>query len=141
MRRITRNRNMRRGTTAVELAMVAPVLLLMMLGAIEGGYGFMVKQTVSLAANRAARQATLPGSTSEDVNNMVDEVMSHAGLTGYEVNTNIDELDANDKQVTVEVSIPLHRALFTGSLIGGESYTISSKKVSNREMDPNLPPD
>lgn len=120
----------------MELAAVAPVVMLFMCGAIEVGYAFMVKQTIGLATNRAARAATLPGATSDDVISIVTHEMDKAGLSGFDITTNIDELDPTDRQVWVEVSIPLHRVLFTGKLLGGESFTLSSKKTSNRELSP-----
>lgn len=139
MNQIKRNRKrtLRRGATTVELAVCAPVMLLMMLFSLEAGYAFMVKQSITLAANAASRTATLPGATSDDVHARVNEVLENSGLKGYDVTTNIDELDPLERQVSVEVSIPLHRVLFTGKMLGGETWTITSKKISSREMDPN----
>ena len=57
MKIFRRSRSARRATTVVETAVMAPLMLLMMLGFLEFGYWFLLKQTVSLAANRAARTA------------------------------------------------------------------------------------
>ncbi|MBX3394484.1 MAG: pilus assembly protein [Phycisphaerae bacterium] len=136
MRRNRKTRHARRAATAVELAVVAPLVMLFMCGAIETGYAFMIKQTIGLATNRAARAATLPGATSDDVISIVTEEMEKAGLSGFDIATNIDELGPTERQVWVEVSIPLHRVLFTGKLLGGESFALSAKKTANREMSP-----
>ncbi|HWL92934.1 MAG TPA: TadE/TadG family type IV pilus assembly protein [Phycisphaerae bacterium] len=133
-----RNQNLRRGATTVELAVVAPLLILMMLGFLEIGYAFLVKQTLGLAANRAARVATLPGYTGDDVRASIDDTLERAGLSGYEVTTNLDELGPTDRNVWVQVTLPLDRALFTGSLLGGGNFDITERRTSHREMDPNL---
>ena len=47
----------RRGAVIVELAIIAPVLIAMMLGMIELGRAIMVRQTLTSAARKAARDA------------------------------------------------------------------------------------
>lgn len=129
---------MRRGATVVEMAVVAPVLVLMMVGFLEVGNAFMVKQSLNLAANRAARVATLPGYTFADVKGMADEVLGKTGLKGYTVKSNIDDLGPTDRAVTVEISVPFDRVLFTGNMLGGKKFTLTSTKTSHREIDPNF---
>lgn len=133
-----RNRKHRRGAATVEMAVVAPILVMMMLGMIEVGYAFMVRHTLDLAANRAVRVATLPGYTSSDVIENVDDTLVHTGLAGYEVSTNLDELEPTEREVWVEVKMPINRVMFTGSLFGGGSFNITARRTAQREMDPSV---
>lgn len=123
----------RRGTTVVEMAVMAPLLVTAMLGMFEVGYAFMVKQTVTLAAREGARAAALPGGCMNDVDSAVDASMAAANLSGYSASSNIDMCGPSDLEVWVEVSIPFDRASFTGSLLGGGSFNISAKTTMRRE--------
>jgi len=123
----------RRGAAVVETAIVAPIMILGMLGMMEVGYAFMVRQTVTLASREGARAAALPGGDMTDVNTAVDAAMSAANLTGYTTTSNIDSLGPTDVEVSVDVSIPLDRATFTGSMLGGGSFNISSQTTMRRE--------
>lgn len=117
----------------VETAVVAPLLILGMLGMMEVGWAFMLRQTVTLAAREGARAGSLPGATYSDVEAAVDASMGAAHLEGYSMDTNIATLGPSDLDVTVTVSIPLDRATFTGSMIGGGSFEIASTTTMRRE--------
>lgn len=133
MNRLIKSGNGRRGATVVEMAVMAPLLVTAMLGMIEVGYAFMVKQTVTLGAREGARAAALPGGTMTDVQTAVDASMTAANLNGYTTTSNVDTLGPTDVDVWVQVSIPLDRASFTGSLLGGGSFNISAKTSMRRE--------
>jgi hypothetical protein len=68
-----------------------------------------------------------------DVNTAVDAAMNAANLTGYTTTSNVDSLGPTDVEVSVDVSIPLDRATFTGSMLGGGSFNISSQTTMRRE--------
>ncbi len=129
----SRNKGVRRGAAVVETAVVAPILVLGMLGMMEVGWAFMVRQTVTLASREGARAGSLPGSTETDVQAAVTGAMNAAGLSGYTWDTNLGELGPTDLEVSVSVSIPLDRALFTGNLLGGGSFSIGSTTTMRRE--------
>lgn len=129
----TRNRTLRKGVAAVETAVVAPVLVVAMLGMMEVGYAFLVRQTVTMASREGARAAALPGGTLADVETAVDAAMDAAGLEGYETDSNIATVEDTDTEVWVSVTIPLNRVSFTGSLLGGGSFDISSTTTMRRE--------
>jgi Flp pilus assembly protein TadG len=57
----------RRGTSAVEFAIVASAFLTIVLGIIEIGRGLMVKEQLNSAAIQGARAGSLKGNTSADV--------------------------------------------------------------------------
>lgn len=138
MKRVQRNRYARRGATVVEVAVMAPLSLLMMLGFMEVANVCELKQTVTLAANLGGRAASLPGATQADVNAAVDNAMQAAGLQGYSTTSNVDQSDPENPDLWVEVSISLDRGLFTGNMLGGSSIDISSRRTARRE-DANRP--
>lgn len=128
-----RTKHLRRAAAVVETAVVAPVLVVAMLGMMEVGYAFLVRQTVTMASREGARAASLPGGTMSDVNFAVDAAMESVGLDGYEVDSNVASLGPSDTEVWVSVSIPLNRVSFTGSLLGGGSFDIGSTTTMRRE--------
>lgn len=128
---LLRNRSARRATTVVETAVMAPLMLLMMLGFLQFGYWFLLKQTVSLAASRGARAALLPGSTMDDVNKAVKKAMGD--LEDYTTTSNVNDLDDEDQTVWVKIDMSMDKKMFTGKLLGGGLLDISTKAVVFRE--------
>lgn len=128
-----KQRGQRRGSAVVETAVVAPLLLLAMFGILELGQAYHIKQTVALASREGCRAAALPGGNLGDAQAAVDASMGLSGLTGYTVTSNISSVGPNDTQVWVKVSIPFNRASFTGTMLGGGTYNISSTTTMRRE--------
>src|SRR3954463_14275383 len=78
-RRPTRDR--RRGTAAVEFALVAPLFVLLVFGMIEYGRMVMVQQLLVNAAREGARVGVLDGSTGTSVTTAVNNYLQPAGIT------------------------------------------------------------
>jgi Flp pilus assembly protein TadG len=57
----------RRGASAVELALVAPIFLMLLGGIIEFGQVYHAKHVISTAARRGVRMGSLAGSTGSQV--------------------------------------------------------------------------
>ena len=62
-------RNRQWGATAVEFAVVSPILFLMIFGMIEYGRMIMVQQILTSATREGARMAGLDGVTTTATNN------------------------------------------------------------------------
>jgi Flp pilus assembly protein TadG len=60
------NRNHRRGATAVEFALTAPIFFVFLLSAFEFGWLNVIRHTADNAAYEAARAAIVPGATVAD---------------------------------------------------------------------------
>ena len=69
-----RKKAWRRGTTAVETAIVFPLLVLVTLGAIHYGWLFLKAQQITNAARMAVRMAVLPDATKLGVDNAVGDL-------------------------------------------------------------------
>ena len=65
--RAASGRGRRRGAAAVEFAMIAPLFLLLLAGIIEFGQAFRIQHSLSHAARRGARAATMEGTTAAEV--------------------------------------------------------------------------
>jgi Flp pilus assembly protein TadG len=119
----------RRGAAVVEMAVVLPLLLTLVLGIIQYGYVFMVRQSLTHAANEACRVATLPGSTDTDILSTVDSYLSGTGLSGYSVS--ISHYTQQDPTETVTVQIPYAEVSLVGDFFGaveGKMLGFTSKQ-------------
>jgi Flp pilus assembly protein TadG len=75
----------RRGASAVEFAVVAPVLFLMIFGMIEFGRLIMVQQIMTNASREGAREAVLDGATSTTVDTHVREYLQGTSIDPNDV--------------------------------------------------------
>lgn len=79
-----RLRSDRRGATIIEFAMVAPVMLLMLMGLMELSYRYYVSAMLEGAVQKAARDSTIEGAGTNTavidakVQSMVRSIASHA---------------------------------------------------------------
>jgi len=106
---LTNTDQTRSGAALVELAFVLPVVVLLIVGAIDLGRAIGVQQTLTEAARAGCRLYSLREEVSEtEVQAIVDKVMNDAGFTGH--TTVLDPLPnvvvAQLDPVTVTVSIP-----------------------------------
>ena len=110
MRRLSR-RNKRRGASAVEMALVAPVLVTLLLGMIEAARLGMVAQMLTTAAREGCRVAVLDGMTQTDVQSRINAVLTGSGIS---VGTVTPTCPSNDTwtsapsgtAITVSLSVP-----------------------------------
>src|SRR5690242_16742833 len=105
-------RPMRRGAAAVEFAVVASLLFLLVFGIIEIGRAMMVMEMLNSAARNGARVGVLQGTSNTDVTNAVTGALANAGFNGTNTVVQVNGQTANvntalpGDQVTVTVSVP-----------------------------------
>ena len=115
-----RHGRQRRGAATVELAIVAPLFLLLLAGIIEFGLAFRIQHALSSTARRGARAAAVEGAST---NTIVGQVKSHCvrilGVDEADVavsvavngSTGLDLSNAESgDEVRVTVSIPYSKA-------------------------------
>ena len=73
-------RRSRRGVVMAEFAIVLPIFILAVIGIIEFGRAVMVQQILVNAAREGARRAIVPGATSDEVKDLVDDYLVNASL-------------------------------------------------------------
>jgi Flp pilus assembly protein TadG len=125
----------RRGTAAVEFAVVAPVFFLFSLGIIEIGRAMMVQTVLTNAAQEGARAGALNGAQNSDVTSAVNTYLANAGISGASSTpTPSPPSSANPGQdIRVTVTIPYSSVswLPTPSYLG--SATLSATAIVQRE--------
>jgi Flp pilus assembly protein TadG len=106
----TARRSQRRAAAAVEFAVVLPLLMAVMLGIMEYGRLFMVRQTMTHAAREGARIAMLQTTDAPytEVTDRITEVMNPTGLTGYSVS--MVHATTEDPTETITLSIGRRRS-------------------------------
>jgi Flp pilus assembly protein TadG len=104
-----RARQGRRGVATVELAVCLPVILLLVVGAIEGSNFIFLKQAVTSAAFESAQTMTRVGGTKSKAENRATEVLSARSIDQTTISftpTNPDSV-ARGEQVTVSITAPM----------------------------------
>jgi Flp pilus assembly protein TadG len=110
----------RRGVSTVEAAIVLSLLIFpLTFGLIEYGWMFYNSQFITNTARQAARLASLPDSTSADVQAAITDMMTKAGLgdSGYAPPTLSPEDVTSAKpgeSVTVTLVVPTTKLRLTG---------------------------
>jgi Flp pilus assembly protein TadG len=112
----------RRGIAAVEFAVLAPFLAMLMLGTFELTRGIMVKQLLNDAARKACRTGIQPQKANTDVIAEVNNILSDNGVPAADATITIQvngvTIDCstakqNDK-VSVKVAIPTSDTFWAG---------------------------
>lgn len=113
----------RHGAVVVEMALIAPFLVLLLLGICEVGQAMRVHSYLSAASRQGCATGSLPGNSNadviEDVRNALSvlRLKSDAAKITIQVNDlvgNVAKARRNDK-ITVTVTIPMSAAAWTGS--------------------------
>jgi Flp pilus assembly protein TadG len=99
----------RRGATAVEFAITAPVFFLFLLAAFEFGWMNVIRHTADNAAYEAARTVMVPGATAAEATAKATNLLNTIGARGAKVSITPAVLTPETKQVTVDVTVPMNR--------------------------------
>src|SRR5262245_26472001 len=70
----------RRGIAAVEFALVASLLFVLVIGIIDYGFIFLKAQQITQAARSGVRAAVLPDATAAKVTTAISTIMNDAGI-------------------------------------------------------------
>jgi Flp pilus assembly protein TadG len=98
----------RRGASAVEFAVVAPVFLLLVFGMIEYGRMVMVQQVITHASREGARRAILGGATEANVQTVVEGYLANASIQGAVVTVDPPDLSSVDSGAPVTVTVQIN---------------------------------
>jgi hypothetical protein len=97
----------RRGATAVEFALTAPILFVLVLGAIEFSRANMLVHTTAIAATEAARASIIPGATAAECKKAGMGELQAVGVTDATFAIDPPEILDDTTQVTVNLTVPL----------------------------------
>lgn len=123
----------RDGASAVEFAMVAPVFLLIVFSCMEFTRLSMIRNMVQEAAYYSARDAMVPGATTEECEASANRILSRLGNKTATVTINDGQgIDDQSDEVRVTVTVPLaENTLFFPFPSGG--VNISSTAIMQTE--------
>ncbi len=125
----------RRGASAVEFAIVAPIFFMVVLGIIEFGRMAMVQQMITSAAREGARVGVLDGATLTTVSNKANGYLASAGMTTatIAVSPNPPSSAGFGESVTVTVSIPFNDVSWLPAPFFIAGTTLTAEAVMRRE--------
>ncbi len=108
MSRISNAKN-RRGAVAVEFALTAPLLFLLLFGAAELGHANMVFNVAEAAAYEAAREGIVPGATADECELAAQRVLDISSIRGAKIEIEPRNLKDASKSVQVSISVPYNK--------------------------------
>ena len=124
----------RKGQAVVEFALILPVFVLLVFGALEFGRAYYTLHLLTNAAREAARVGSLPGRDEDDVNAVVGDFLGAVSLQGSG-NTAVVVKDTSGVERSggladavegdrVYVTISYDFEVLTGSLLPGFAGTV-----------------
>lgn len=135
MRNRNRRRDGQRGVAALEFALVFPLLLVLVLGAIDWGWYFFVDQLVTNAAREGARAGTLLPPPPSSTPGQAEDAAEKAGLA-YLKRVTLDETGVAATVTTVDgtdaISVTITYPV--GSLTGFLSAVMPDDAVATAVM-------
>ena len=133
------SRYVRRAAAAVEMAVVAPLLLMMICGTIEFGWVFWIQETLTNATREGCRVAVLPGSTDTDIRNRFNTAVAPTGLSITSAMLTLTHATTGNPVETVSVTIPRSQVSLLGNISLIPGLTSGNIKASSSMRKENMP--
>lgn len=135
MKQKSTNENSDRGASAVEFALLAPILLLMVFGAVEFGRAFWYKQELVAAVREGARAGiiqTSPRPTAQFIHDKIYNYLVAQGMSAATVPTPTP-CSASGATLTVTASYPVSTGLLSNlqKLVGGSSAFTATRTLTS----------
>ncbi|EAQ78014.1 TadE family protein [Blastopirellula marina] len=108
MRRTTCNQS-RRGMAVTELAICLPVVVLILMAAIQGAEMMFLKQSVAIAAYEGCRAALQPNSTTAAAVNAASSVLTDRNIAGATIDPSNFTKAKTGSDVTISITVPVAR--------------------------------
>lgn len=119
--------------------MVAPLLIVLVMGMLEIGRAVMATEVLAHAARIGARAGSLTTGTTSNVTSAVNELLTAAGVNGATVTvtvngaaTEVGSSKAGDK-ISVTVTVPYSKVTWIGNPKYLSGKTLSGNCVMRRE--------
>ncbi len=111
-------RSDRRGAAAVELAVVAPFLVLIFFGITQFGSLFYTRHSMVHAAREAARELAIQGTSEDGAKAIANDYLAIVGVDGATVTAENAYAgtgdDAESRRVHVKIELPVEDAMILG---------------------------
>jgi Flp pilus assembly protein TadG len=99
----------RAGAVAVEFALTAPLLFLMLFGSLEMGHANMVFNATEAACYEGARQGIIPGATAAQCTAAANRLLQISGIRDATVEVTPNDLNVTTDTVAVRIRVPYNR--------------------------------
>lgn len=128
----------RRGASAVEMALIAPVFVTLVLGQIETSRLGMVSQLLTTAAREGCRVAVLPHNDQSDVQDRVNRVLEGSGIPVGTVTPTCPSPAVWDDSpagtpITVRLSVPYRSVSWLGVPFFLKDATVTASATMSSE--------
>lgn len=136
--RVRRRNRSRRGASAVEMAMIAPLFVMLLLGQIETSRLGMVSQLLTTAAREGCRVAVVPGNEQTDVQTRINAVLSGSGISVGTITPTCPsgytwDSAPSGTAITVSLSVPYSSVSWLGTPFFLSGATISAQATMSSE--------
>jgi Flp pilus assembly protein TadG len=141
-----RRRDGRRGVAAVEFAVVASLLFVLILGIIEMGRAMMVLEMLNNAARNGARVGSLQGAVKSDVTDptsgAIAQALANSGINGWTATVSdngtalanaSDSTGVSGDTLTVTVQVPYNNVTWLPTSMFLAGRTLGSTVVMRHE--------
>jgi Flp pilus assembly protein TadG len=141
LRCLRRRAQRRRGAAVVEVAVLAPLMVLLVFGMIDVGRALMVQHLLTNAARDGARAAILDGATASDVEAQVEAYLADSSVPAATVTVTPNPLDsaAVGDPVTVNASVSFDSVSWLPSSWYLRGTTLEAAVVMRRETASSSP--
>lgn len=124
----------RRGSSAVEMALVAPMLIGLIMGQLESSRLGMVAQLLTTAAREGCRVAVIQGNTQAKVQARVEAVLAGSGIhVGTVTPTAGWQMAATGSPITISLSVPYSQVSWLPVPYYLKTATVHASATMNRE--------
>lgn len=107
--RYRRDARRRWGAATVEVALTAPLLIMLVFGGIEISRANMLRNAAQIAATEGAREGILPGATAQKCVNRAQTELGMLQVVDATVQVSPATITDSTPEVTVIVSIPMSK--------------------------------
>ena len=123
-----------RGTSAVEMALVAPLLIALIMGQLESSRLGMVAQLLTTAAREGCRVAVVNGKTQANVQDRVNAVLDGSGISvGTVTPTSGWETANTGDPIKITFSVPYSQVSWLPTPYYLKTATVAVSATMNRE--------
>ncbi|MEZ6116528.1 MAG: pilus assembly protein [Pirellulaceae bacterium] len=126
-------RRERTGAVAVEFALTAGILFLVVITCLEFCRLNMIRHTADNAAYEAARRGICFGASASEVTQAAQNIMSSVSARGTQIEVDPTVIEDDTETVTVTISVPLDQnGIVAPKFLAGKTFT--TEVTMNRDV-------